>query len=392
MKRIIELILAAIFVAMFTLPLSANAKENKIILFWAEGCPHCAAESRYLDTVVSKDSSILIEKYEVTKSKDNQNLLVDWSKKLNFDPNGVPITIIGNQYILGYMEGVTDQKIESALNDLHNNQASGEVCKIDQPCDGKTNAKNQTIKLPFLGQIETKNFSLPILSAVIGLLDGFNPCALWVLLFLASLLIESGDRKKMLIYGGAFCLTEAITYALFMTAWLNILLFIGFVIWIRIAIGVFAIGAGGFNIKEWWANRKKDSGCSVTNYQQKKKIMKQIKNIARQDKMVLAVLGIIVLAFCVNLIELLCSAGLPAIYTQVLAMHHLSSLQYAFYIFLYICFFMVTDAVVFGATLITFNLKGISTKTAKHTHLIGGIIMLILGLLLLFKPSLLMFG
>lgn len=377
------------------LPLRAVAADNllTITMFWAEGCPHCAAESAFLETYLPQHPEITLQKYEVSKSRQNQQILLEMSQKLNFDPNGVPVTIIGDRYILGFMEGTTEQKIESLVLDhlAVANEGNDEVCKIDQPCNDSQNS-GHIIKLPLFGEINTKDFSLPLITAIIGTLDGFNPCSLWVLLFLASLLIEAGNRKKMLIYGGVFILTEALTYALFMTAWLNLLLFIGFVLWFRIAIGSFAIGAGGFNIREWWQNRQKDSGCRVTGGEKRKKIFARIQKITGEEKMILAVIGIIALAFSVNLIEMLCSAGLPAIYTQVLALSHLNRLQYTLYIILYVFFFMIDDFIIFGAALITFSLKGISTKMAKYSHLIGGIIMLILGILLIFKPNWLMFG
>ena len=44
----------------------------------------------------------------------------------------------------------------------------------------------ETINLPFIGELKTASVSLPILTVIIGALDGFNPCAMWVLLFLIS--------------------------------------------------------------------------------------------------------------------------------------------------------------------------------------------------------------
>ena len=42
-------------------------------------------------------------------------------------------------------------------------------------------------------------------AAVIGLLDGFNPCAMWVLIYLISLASTIGDKRKMyIIVGGKY--------------------------------------------------------------------------------------------------------------------------------------------------------------------------------------------
>jgi hypothetical protein len=106
----------------------------------------------------------------------------------------------------------------------------------------------------------------------------------------------------------------------------------------------------------------------------------------------LALGGIIVLAFLVNLVELVCSAGLPAIYTQILALNNLANWQYYFYIFLYVFFFMVDDLLIFIVAMVTLKMTGLSTRYARYSHLIGGILMIIIGILLIFKPEWLMFG
>lgn len=84
------------------------------------------------------------------------------------------------------------------------------------------------VNLPLFGKIDTTQISLPIFTIIIGLLDGFNPCAMWVLMFLLALLVYTRSRKKMFIVGGTFILVSGIVYYIFMAAWLNLFLFIDF--------------------------------------------------------------------------------------------------------------------------------------------------------------------
>lgn len=86
--------------------------------------------------------------------------------------------------------------------------------------------------------------------------------------------------------------------------------------------------------------------------------------------MMIALVGVAVLAFSVNLIELLCSAGLPVIFTQMLAMNDLSTAQHYFYILLYIFFFMLDDLLVFIISMVTLEAFGITTKYTKYSHLV----------------------
>ena len=106
-----------------------------------------------------------------------------------------------------------------------------------------------------------------------GVLDGFNPCAMWVLLFLISLLLGMENKKRMWILGSAFIVASASVYFLFMSAWLNLILFLGFVSWVKILIGFFALLGGIYSIKEFVFN--KDSGCKVTGDETRQKIFEK---------------------------------------------------------------------------------------------------------------------
>lgn len=391
MEKLSAIIFLVIFsFGFFNASRAMASGPTTLLFFWAEGCPHCAAESKYLAELQEKYPELKIEKYEVSKSKDNQIKLINLSKELKFDANGVPVTIVGDKYVSGYAEGITGSKIDELISDIKPiEKVSEEVCEIDTPCaDQEKN--NQKIKIPFVGAVETKNFSLPMLSIVIGALDGFNPCAMWTLLFLISLLLGMKDRKRMWALGTAFIVASASVYFIFMSAWLNLLLFIGFIAAVRIIIGLVALGGGAYNLKDFLIN--KEGGCKVTGDNKRKAVFDKIKKTVHEKSFVIALLGIIVLAFAVNLVELICSAGLPAVYTQILTMSDLPAWQYYFYILLYIFFFMLDDLIIFFIAMFTLQLTGITTKYSRISRLVGGILMLTIGLILIFKPSWLMFG
>lgn len=248
----------------------------------------------------------------------------------------------------------------------------------------------ESLTLPILGTIQTANLSLPALSVVIGLIDGFNPCAMWTLLFLISLLLGMKNKKRMWILGTTFIIASAFVYFLFLTAWLNFFLILGFVFWIRIVIGLVALAVGVYNLRDYYINR--DGACKITGNEKRSKTFDKLKWITHERKFILALGGIILLAFAVNLVELICSAGLPAIYTQILSISNLPPGQHYFYILIYIFFFMIDDLIVFAIAMITLQAVGIQSKYARLSRLIGGILMLIIGGLLLFKPEILMFG
>jgi len=244
--------------------------------------------------------------------------------------------------------------------------------------------------VPVLGEIDTNNLSLPLLTIIIAGLDGFNPCAMWILLFLISLLLNMKNRRRMWILGISFIVVSAAVYYLFLAAWLNLFLFLGFLFWVRLVIAAVALFSGGYHLREYFVNR--DATCKVTGNEKRKKTFRALRKIIDQDKFWLALGGIVLLAAAVNLVELICSAGLPAVYTHVLSLSGLSSLQYYSYLFLYVFIFMLDDLLIFVIAMTSLKMSKVNTQYSRLAGLIGGIIMLIIGVLLIFQPGWLAFG
>ncbi|MBW6441586.1 hypothetical protein K0B04_01580 [Patescibacteria group bacterium] len=414
--KIKKYLTALIFGCIGTLAIgsSMGAEKVDIYLFWGEGCPHCVKEKDFLTRLAKEDDNIVIHDYEVYKNLAGRAKLIEASEKLNVEISGVPFLVIGDKYLVGYMsDDTTGKEIERIIEEhkrtgcfnIFNDTA---VVGPTEP-DGKDATDDERgveedggeeecapsedprkIALPKVGNIDMEKLSLPALTIVLGFLDGFNPCAMWVLLFLISLLIGMKDRKKMWILGIAFIVASAFVYFLFMVAWLNLFKFVGFIFWVRATIAGIAFVGGYASLKKFFS--EDPSGCDVEGSEKKKEIFEKLGKITSNKSFFLALLGIIALAFAVNLVELICSAGLPAVYTQVLALNEMSGTNYYLYILLYILFFMLDDLFVFFVAMTTLKLTGITTKYVRYTRLIGGILMVIMGLLLLFKPEVLMFG
>ena len=247
-----------------------------------------------------------------------------------------------------------------------------------------------SVEVPLAGNYNLKKFSLMSAAALIGLVDGFNPCAMWILLFLISVLIGMKDKKRMWILGLVFLVTSALVYMLIMLSWISVAVKITTIVWVRNIIAIIALVGAFINLKSFITS-KNDSGCDVVDDKKRKKIFKKIRQFTSEKSFLLAVLGVMGLAISVNLVELACSAGLPLVFSELLALNHVSSLMKFLYTLVYIFFFLIDDLIVFFIAMFTMKVTGISTKYSKFSHLIGGIIMLAIGSLLLVKPGWLMF-
>lgn len=398
-------------------PSVSAASSLNIYLFWGQGCPHCAAEKDFLAETLPNYPDTSLHMFEIYFDSSNRDLMRSVGEVVGTTASGVPFLVIGDKAIVGFSEGVTTVAIKNQIEYCLNNSCPDSVAALaginndTQPVDQQPNESAQapeqntspseaplalenssenTITLPLVGEIDAQSFSLPMLTVLIGVLDGFNPCAMWTLLFLISLLLGFENRRRMWLLGGTFILASGFVYFLFMAAWLQLMLFLGLIVGVRLAIGALAIGGGTYSIRKFFKN--KSGGCEVAGDEKRTRTFEKLRAITKNRNLLFALGGIIVLAFAVNLVELVCSAGLPAVYTQVLALNDLATWQYYSYLALYIFFFMLDDMIVFILAMVTLRMTGLSTKYARYSHLIGGLIMIIIGLLLLFRPELLMFS
>jgi thiol-disulfide isomerase/thioredoxin len=381
-------------------------KPVDIYFFYADGCPHCAKEEIFLDQL-KKDlgEKISVHYYEVRNNRDNAKLLYEVSQIHPLQIGGVPITLIGSQHIIGYQDdATTGQQILRLINDCE--QGLVGECPAKKLLDGKEdNAQPesqpksrlselgpQLIKIPLIGEIDATKFSLPVLSVVIGLLDGFNPCAMWVLIFLISLLLGVDSNRRRWLIGSIFIIASGMVYFVFMAAWLNAILFLSYLWYIRAGIALFAIIFGLYNLRQYWRERKIETTCKVTGNEKRRRTFDRLKNLVQEKNLLVALIGIAALAFAVNLVELACSAGFPAIFTAILAYNGTPTWQHYLYILIYILFYIIDDIIVFIIAMITLQTTTISTKYAKYSNLIGGVVILLLGLVLLFRPEWLLWG
>lgn len=397
MKKI-KYIFLFILSFLFILP-SINAEEKKqvnVYLFHSNTCSHCKAEIEFLNEIQKEYENLKINLYEINDVKENKELMINIKEKLNIDSPMVPFTVIGDYYYIGYNDGVKD----GIKNLIEKYTSEEQYDVIKDIIDGKDisnfkikNGEINKISTVF-GEIDPAKVSLPILSVIMGAIDGFNPCAMWVLIFLITMLFNMENKKRMWALGITFLVTSALIYLIFMFVWLGVATkLLTTISWLKLLIGLVALIGAFINLKGFIKSIvKKDAGCEVVDNSKRKKIISKIKKYTSEKSFILAMLGVMLLAISVNAIELACSAGLPVLFTNVLALNDVNFIEKCIYIFIYIFFFLIDDIIVFFVAMFTLNIKALSTKYTKYSHLIGGIIMLIIGILMIFKPEWLMFN
>jgi glutaredoxin len=373
-------------------------------LFWSETCPHCSKAKAFLEQLARRDPGIALDARELSGDRNAEMAFVALSLHFGVDPPAVPLVVVGERVFVGYDEDETTgaaiaEAIAGCLEYPCADEAAVVIARMEAggeagpPATGARfggRALPETVSLPLVGEVRLRSLSLPVLTLVLGAVDGFNPCAMWVLVFLIGLLLGLRDQVRMWSYGAVFLLTSAAVYFAFMAAWLNLFLVLGTLDWIRAGIGIFALAGGGYYLWQFVANP--DAVCPVTSPGERQSIMGRLRQAVTERSFILAAGGIAVLAVAVNLVELLCSAGIPALYTHVLSLSELPPGAYYGYLLLYIAVFLVDDAIVFVTAMVTLRAAGLAAGYARYSHLIGGVVLGGIGLALLFRPQWLAFA
>ena len=388
-----------------------RGKKVKIEYFGRKDCKNCANLEKFLKELSTKRDDFEYVEHKIDESKEEKAFFDETTSKLKL-VKGTPIIYIDGHIIQGFNTAdTTGKEIESLINSgktkdkiltlkeyvesgqTGNVSSNGAVCTGDTVCEvpGLTKgAENQVlVNIPIINKtVDLTNYSLLTMSIILGTIDGFNPCAMWVLVLFLTALIAVGNKVKMFRVAGLFIFAEAAMYFFILNAWIYAWDFVGLDKWVTPLVGIVGIVGGIFFIRNYL--KKGDTlECEVTDFEQRAKISKKIKDIANKPFTLLTALAIIGLALSVNVIEFACSVGIPQTYTKILQINEVPFWTRQFYTFIYIIGYMIDDIIVFGFALMSVNKLQLTTKYSKWVNLFGGILMIILGFIMLIKPSLL---
>lgn len=366
--------------------------------FVRQGCPHCEEAKSFLGELAQKRPALHIRISDV----QNDTSALERLERLAEINHGMAVRVpafgIGNRLIVGYSrEAATDRLIIDYLDDKPTRQpdpsqsaASCEaestlICK-PEPEPATQPAPPENFEIDFLGnKISLADVGLPAFTVAMGLLDGFNPCSMWVLLLMISLLAPMGNRWRMLAIAGVFVAVEGLAYFIFMAAWLNLFLLIGLSRLSEILIALIAFLAGSLNLKDFWAF---GLGPSLSIPKSAKPgIYVRIRNILQADNLTGAIIGVVVLAVLVQIVEFLCTSGFPALFTRILTLQQLEGSTYYGYLLLYNLAYMLDDIIILGIGVVTLSQHRLQEREGRWLKLISGMVMIGLAAYLLFRTG-----
>ena len=411
LKNKVTKMIILFFVISMVGTLSSAVDKVKIEYFGRKDCKNCANLEKFLTELSNKRKDFEYIEYKIDENGENKKFFDKVTTKLKL-VKGTPIIYLNGHIIQGFnTPDTTGKEIVKLIDEgkkansvltleeyvkngkYENISSNGSVCEGDEVCEipglTKDASRQVIVNIPFINKsVDLTDYSLPLMSLILGTVDGFNPCAMWVLVLFLSALIAVGSKTKMFRVAGLFILAEAVMYYLILNAWLYTWDFVGLDKWVTPIVGIVGIIGGIFFVRNY-LKKGDELSCEVTDFKKRAKISNQIREIANKPFTLLTALGIIGLALSVNVIEFACSVGIPQTYTKILQINNISFWNRQIYTFIYIIGYMIDDIMVFGLALLSVNKLQLTTKYSKWVNLFGGILMIILGLILLLKPSLL---
>lgn len=368
---------------------NASVQPADIEVFVREGCPHCASAKKFLTLLQQEQPELRIVIRDVLKEPAALERLTRITGNQGMTTVSVPAFSVHGQLIVGYSDDAsTGQLIRDSLArakaQYRNTDASGS-CAVNESlsctADERT-AMPEIFEVHFFGhRVSLDQVGLPLFSLTLGLLDGFNPCSMWVLILMISLLAPLHNRSRMLAIAGTFITVEGIAYFAFMAAWLNLFLLIGYSRTSELIIATLALLAGAINLKDFW-NPGWGISLSIPTAA-RPGIYARIRRILQAENLAAALFGTVALAILVQIVEFMCTSGFPALFTRILTLKQLDSLSYYGYLLLYILAYMLDDAIILTIGIITLSQRRLQEKEGRWLKLISGLAMVGLAMYLL---------
>lgn len=408
----LALVIALAAVGLWAAPVAAAGDRQVVIyFFWGDGCPHCAAEKPFLEELQTRYPSVEVRAYEVWYDVGNQQRFWNMGAAYGFEPQAVPTTFVGTRYWVGFsdtMAAEMEEMVQTCLASGCPDAGQGVIPGLPTPLPAPTAAAvaeaasvdampdaplavgaappSTALTLPFLGEIDLATQSLGISTAIIGFVDGFNPCSLWVLSILLALTLHTGSRKKVLVIGLIFIAVTSLIYMLFIAGLFTLFTFVSFLGWIQVVVALVALFFALVNIKDYFWYKE---GLSFTIADSHKPgIYQRMRRVLDAGDSWTGLIGAtVVLAAGVSVIEFSCTAGFPVLWTNLLTAQGVSMATFVGLLVVYMVIYQLDELGIFLAAVITLKSSRLEEKQGRILKLIGGMLMLTLAVVMLVNPA-----
>jgi glutaredoxin len=356
-------------------PSAAGDDDDRVelVLFWGEGCPHCATEKEWLAEAEQRYPQLDVAQHEVWYDEDNRELFEQTARELGFEASAVPTTVIGERYWVGWSD-VVQQEITTVI------ELGG-----DAPAEQDGEGRSSSVRVPLVGDVDVGSDSLVVSTLVIGFVDGVNPCSLWVISVLLAIVVRTRSRTRVFAVGLTFLTVTALMYAVYMAGIYSAMTVVGHLPLIQLVVALVAGVFGVVSLKDYFAFRR---GISFTiSDSAKPGIYRRMRAAAGKRELLPSLAATVVLAVGVSLLETPCTAGFPVLWTGLLAAQGVGTGEAIGLFGLYLLPFLIDELVVFGVAVATMRAAKLQERHGRVLKLVGGTMMLALAVTVVVSPE-----
>ncbi len=352
----------------------------QLYFFWSASCPHCTRARPFVEGLPGQLPWLDLHSIRLGGDRERVRRFIALAALAGAEASAVPAFIFCGRHMSGYddaegMGAVLRAQLESCHQRLLEAGSDPAAANMD----------GTLLQVPVLGEVVPEQWSLPLLTISLAALDSFNPCAFFVLLFLLSLLVNTRDRRRMLLIGGVFVAVSGVVYFAFLAAWLNLFLVAGELRWMTLVAGLVALLIGALNVKDFaWPGRGPGLGIPE---QAKPGLYRRMRGLIGMRRAGPALAATLLLALVANSYELLCTAGFPMVFTRVLTLQELRQAAHYGYIALYSLVYVVPLFAIVLLFVRTLGRRKLQAREGRALKLLSGLMMSGLGVTLVLAPQ-----
>lgn len=365
-----------------------------LLYFGSDTCPYCQQMEGFLDALEEAyPDEVAVERFEVSTDPTARERWVQELAARGHEASGVPTVILGEQVWVGYEPSIAASIAAAVETVLAQEQppvpdAAPRVGPDPPEAGTGPGTSRSSVDLPVLGEVGLAGRSPLVVTGVIAVVDGFNPCSLWVLsVLIAMVLAAGGSRTRLAAVGGTFLLITGLLYGAFIVGVFTVLGLLERLDVIRVLVAVLALAMGAVNVKDYVAYKRGPSLTIPDRY--KPRIYRAGRAVREPQRSLAGTLGLtVVMAAGISLVELPCTAGFPVIWTGLLRTQGVGGLEFAGLLALYLAIYVLDELLVFGVALATLRVTRFQEVHGRVLKLVGGTVMLALGVVLVAAPEL----
>ena len=206
----------------------------EILFFYNQHCTECLKTITYLENFSETHPEVRIEFFDVFNNPENQQMFEALNERYGAPFSPVPAVFVSDRQIIGY-ERITNE-LEDAVKEAGLPHTITPMVTLTPAETGSVTGERSTLTVPMI--------------VTAALIDGINPCAFAVLIFLLLSLLSMESKRRVLLVGSAYIGAVFVFYFLSGLGLFTLVQVSGVSRWFSIIAACLALAAGVLTLRD----------------------------------------------------------------------------------------------------------------------------------------------